>query len=266
MIYEVFRFESDLLPFKYSHQRVMNNVTYSHWHEEIELIYVTEGAGYGHNNSEKIHLEKGDVFVANSGEVHSFGSDDIMKYHCIIISEKFLRKNGIDITKVNFCHFIRDKEIAGSFEEINSVLKKENDFLALYFRTAILRLFCKMAENYVADTSTLPYYNSRIINSVKGVINYIHENFKEKIKIEEILEESGFSRAYFSREFKKITGNSIVDYINFVRCSRTEELISTGDYIISEAAEMCGFSSMSYFSKTYKKFMGRLPSETVKKN
>ena len=91
-------------------------------------------------------------------------------------------------------------------------------------------------------------------------------SIKEKIKIEEILEESGFSRAYFSREFKKITGNSIVDYINFVRCSRTEELISTGDYIISEAAEMCGFSSMSYFSKTYKKFMGRLPSETVKKN
>lgn len=266
MIYEVFKFRNELLPFKYFEEVKLSENIYLHWHEEIELICVTEGEGYGFNNSVKTSLKTGDILVVNSGEVHSFGSQDSMSYHCIIISESFLRKNGIDITKVNFCHHIRNKDMENIFNEISDLFSKKDRFTELHLRTLVLELFCKMSELYIADTSTLPYYNTQIINGVKGAINYIHENYNEKITIDEILMKSGFSRAYFSREFKKITGKSIVDYINYIRCTHAEELIASRECSIRESAEMCGFSSMSYFSKTYRKFIGNLPSETIEKN
>lgn len=265
MIYEVFGFKNDF-PFKYTKQiRSSDGAAYFHWHEEIELIYVTDGCGYGFNDSVKTYLEKGDILVVNSGEIHTFGSDNEMTYQCIIINEGFLRKNGIDITKTLFCHHIRNEKMAEIFEEMYKISEAQTDYKELRLKTDLLRLFCIMADKYIADISEKPYHNALIINGVKGAINYIHENFPKKITIDEIVDKSGFSRAYFSREFKKITGKSIVDYINFIRCTRADELISSGEYNIGKAAEICGFSNLSYFTKIYKKIMGRLPSELLKK-
>ena len=49
-----------------------------------------------------------------------------------------------------------------------------------------------------------------------------------------------------SREFKKLTGMTIVQYINSYRCKKAAEYIASGTSV-SEAANMCCFTNMSFF-------------------
>ena len=55
------------------------------------------------------------------------------------------------------------------------------------------------------------------------------------------------------------------NYLNYTRCSYARKLLASGRYNVSESAEHSGFSNLSYFAKTYKKYMGELPSQVERK-
>ncbi|MBO7208972.1 MAG: helix-turn-helix transcriptional regulator [Clostridia bacterium] len=63
-----------------------------------------------------------------------------------------------------------------------------------------------------------------------------------------------------SREFKKITSNTVVEYINRYRCLKVTELLKD-NVPVSESAERCGFTNISYFTKVFKKCYGTVPSK-----
>ena len=72
----------------------------------------------------------------------------------------------------------------------------------------------------------------------------------------------GISKYYLSREFKSFTGRTIFDTINTFRCADAKHLISKGA-TVSEAAAACGLENLSYFSRTFKKYVGKLPSQYI---
>ena len=67
-------------------------------------------------------------------------------------------------------------------------------------------------------------------------------------------------KIYFCRLFKKGTGKSYIDYLNYVRVSTAEELLRTTDLSISIIMEKTGFTSLSYFTKVFKNQNGISPS------
>ena len=89
---------------------------------------------------------------------------------------------------------------------------------------------------------------------------HINENYTNPIGLEKISEIMGINKSYLSREFKKYTGQTVHTYINLVRCKKAEQCISDG-MTVTEAAMECGFETLSYFSRTYKKLMNASPSE-----
>ena len=56
-----------------------------------------------------------------------------------------------------------------------------------------------------------------------------------------------------------------VTYINLLRCYEAKKLLKTNKFTIKEVSEKCGFFNYSYFAKTFKKHIGVLPSECMKK-
>ena len=98
------------------------------------------------------------------------------------------------------------------------------------------------------------------IEILKSTIQYIKKNMKNKISVQELADNVGYSRSYFLQEFKKITGSTVTEYINLQRCKLARELIAGGVPINSAALES-GFKSASYFTRTYKKQFGFSPSE-----
>ena len=88
-------------------------------------------------------------------------------------------------------------------------------------------------------------------------------NYGERLTLEKIAEEAGLSKYYFARAFKKTTGMTVVSFLNIIRCRYARGLLLNKKHSVREAAYLCGFENDSYFSKTFKKVMGYLPSEVT---
>ncbi len=76
----------------------------------------------------------------------------------------------------------------------------------------------------------------------------------------DMAELSGYSVSRFCGLYKKQYGISPTDHLIQMRIARAKHLLSTGVYNVSETAELCGFSSLHYFSLTFKKRVGCSPS------
>ena len=128
----------------------------------------------------------------------------------------------------------------------------------------VLSILVHISRNYIIGLRDASSEKNTKKAMVKKAIKYIRKNYSNPLSLDEIAAGIGFSRYYFCHIFKEMTGMSVISYINLIRCENAKSLMLLRKYSISEIALMCGFENFSYFSKTYKKYMGRLPSEDMK--
>ena len=79
--------------------------------------------------------------------------------------------------------------------------------------------------------------------------------------MEDFAAELRLSRAVFFKKIKSVTGSTPVDLLKEKRLTKAADLISTGSFSISEIAYMVGYSDPQYFSKAYKLYHKKTPSE-----
>lgn len=95
----------------------------------------------------------------------------------------------------------------------------------------------------------------------KRVEQYIADNLKEELDLEETAAKFSLSSYYFSRSFKEAIGYNFTDYINMMRIKRAKELMKNDAMSIKEIGYSVGFSDPNYFSKVFKKYEGISPTE-----
>ena len=65
----------------------------------------------------------------------------------------------------------------------------------------------------------------------------------------------------FRRKFSEYAGMPPIKYRNFLRVKKAAELLSGGEYTVSEAAELVGIPDVSYFCRLFREQMGVKPSD-----
>lgn len=263
MKYEQHSLSSDRLPFifkRFSIHSAMKD--YTHWHENIEILYIVEGSGSVICNFKRFDVKEGNIFIINSENLHMVDSNNTIEYYYLIIDSDFLYSNGIPISDITFMQTINDDEMLDRYKKIVKISEENGNFKEARMKLSVLHLMERMLDFVDSDNSEPTDQPANLAN-VKLAIKYIKENSSKKMTIDEIAEASGISKAYLSRKFKAITGFTIVNYVNLVRCQNASRLIRSGKFKVNEAAIECGFDNMSYFTKTYKKFNGILPSDEV---
>ena len=96
---------------------------------------------------------------------------------------------------------------------------------------------------------------------VRKAIEYMERHHAERLTLAEIAEQARFSPEHFSRVFRRETGVNYVAYLNNLRMKHAVQLLEQTDSKVYEIAEKVGFSSLSYFSTTFKKKFGKSPYE-----
>ncbi len=92
------------------------------------------------------------------------------------------------------------------------------------------------------------------------ILRYIEKNLYKQIKTDIIASVFHFDRSYLSRSFKKITGISLIDYINERKIIKSiNYLLKSDDKILSIALNN-GFNSLEYFSETFYRVTNFSPS------
>jgi AraC-like DNA-binding protein len=78
---------------------------------------------------------------------------------------------------------------------------------------------------------------------------------------EDFCKEMNMSRSQLHRKLKKSTGLSASAFIRNYRVKAAAEILQNGQWDVQKVREEVGFSHASYFTKTFKDIIGKLPSE-----
>jgi len=254
-----------LCPFK-SHSSKDSRDTVCNWHRNIELLHITKGSGVVQYGAEELPVCKNDTVIVNSGALHRIYSESGLDYYCLIIDERFCLENGIDTSRLRFSPIARDvllgNAVITAAEEIKQyeAAKEKSLTAAARMRYTVLMLLIMLCENYSNPEENMSEATSSSERYIKKVIEYLNDNLTEHITLEGLASVCGITKYHLAREFKRYTGQTIFSYLNVARCKRADACLAEG-MTATEAALECGFESLSYFSRTYKKIKGYSPSE-----
>lgn len=97
-----------------------------------------------------------------------------------------------------------------------------------------------------------------IQDNVQTVRNYIAEHYQQPLNRENLAELVYLNPNYLSRQFKKFTGRSLMDYVNCERIIRAKQMLKESDLAVSEISGSVGFSNTAYFTRIFKKYANGL--------
>lgn len=265
-IYEKHVYKTPEIPFifhtdtryKESHDYLGQN-----WHENIELLFFTSGQGQVRINAREYNVTVGDIIVINSNHLHEFKTQNSMTYHVLIIDRAFCQSNYIDIGKLHFSTHFRSEEISDCFHLLSEEFKLPHDapWRTQTIRTLVMRILTEICKYHSEKYDKSREEDVTLISAVKRAIGFINSEYASPLSLVEICNEIGLSKYYFAREFHRISGYTIVNYINLIRCENAKLLLSVGDLSILEISERCGYSDQSYFTRIFKRYTGISPTQ-----
>ena len=99
---------------------------------------------------------------------------------------------------------------------------------------------------------------------VQQILLYLRKNFKQKIQVDKLCTDIGYSKYYACHAFKKQMGQSIIGYTNQLRCEYAERLLKSGKITLPAAGVRAGFSGTEQFLKNYEKLYGKYPDTNAR--
>lgn len=108
--------------------------------------------------------------------------------------------------------------------------------------------------------------NGQYSESIEKAIHYIHQNYNKDISLVDVAGIIFRSPEYFSRLFKEEVGENFSTYLMLYRLNHAREMLKKTDKKIAEISYAVGYSTQSYFSRLYKKYMGKTPEEERNQN
>ncbi|WP_298780437.1 GyrI-like domain-containing protein [uncultured Polaribacter sp.] len=105
------------------------------------------------------------------------------------------------------------------------------------------------------------------VNRICNAIIYIDENLDKKLNLDKVCKKAYFSPFHFHRLFSVVTSETLNNYISRRRIEKAAAyLLHQKQKSVTEISEAVGFSSLSSFSKAFKKFYGISPDKFKKES
>ena len=254
--------ERKVLPFlirQNMHYKAGKSCT-SNLHKNIELLHFTGDSGNVLCGENIYEVKPGDLVVVNSYLAHRVDAKEDITYDCLIVYDDFCQENGIDTALTQFDAKLSDPKVSALYQAVIDTYGDRDDLWQARVRCSILQLLIALCAEHSQQRST-SITEDQAFQSVIAAIGYIKEHLQEKLLVEDIAQSAGFSKFYFTRIFKRITGCTLVQYINLLRCEAAKELLRSGSHTVKQTAFLCGFDNLSYFTSVFKKYTGYLPND-----
>jgi AraC-like DNA-binding protein len=128
--------------------------------------------------------------------------------------------------------------------------------------TAVLQLLNALAgaqdQTYLHRMAPKNKFNKKEQDRLSELYNFIDEHYQRKISLKEVADLCNLSSGAFCRYFRKMTKLSFTEFLNYYRINEAKRLLLAGNNV-SEACFACGFESLSYFNRSFKKITGQNP-------
>lgn len=174
-------------------------------------------------------------------------SDSLRNKKNLIISLNTLFRKTVQRAEVHPAHIDRlSASLAKQIERAQNLSELSR------LTEDMMHKYCLLVQNH-----SLRGYSQ----TVQRVINFVEFNLYEPLSLKSLSELVNVSASYLSTQFKKETGATLTDFINEKRIRQSILLLNTTDLSIQAIAERVGFSDENYFSRLFKRQIGKPPRE-----
>lgn len=248
-----------------------------HAHNYCEFYYLYSGNCVFSVNGTLYPLSAGDAFWVASGDYH---------YTC------YEGEVPCERTTVYFYEDNISPAFLDTYPELKELLSRSGKIAIMKERQstveALLQQMC--IENNQADSYSMPilsmqlyqlllqlkrsgifYYEkaektASVSEDIESVMEYINLNFHLPISLEEVAKRANLSPTYLSKKFRRVTGVTFKEYLNYIRIRKASQALLTTDDSITQIAADCGFNGSNYFKDIFRKVTGYSPREFRKQS
>ena len=246
-----------------------------HNHDFYEMNIILSGDGIHQIENACYNIKKGDVFVIPPLTVHSYHHTQNLNVQHIIIHKDFIISNAAESIKVQgylqlmeiepflrqnsgnamFLHLSKNKlnelqnelkffdETGVFYNDEYLPLKNHTMWKIIYWLSHLL-----FKQINLTEKSSLNKYESAIFSTLE----YIHQNYGQKLTVKILSEKVFLSRSTFLRSFFEICNCTPSQYILDYRLKKATEMLETGNLSKTEIAHLCGFYDLSHMERSMK--------------
>lgn len=242
-----------------------------HFHPELELVFI-EGANGTRHVGEHISTFMGSDLVLIGSNIPHLNFDYGIKssYEKIVVHLRgdFLQ-TALTITPelADIGELFHRSSYGISFDEstkrlLAGTIKTLHTLDPFPRFLEMLRIFQVLANapgQTLLHTHPVENFSSiREKERLKSIYQFINANYQRKITLDEIASHSNLTREAFCRYFKKMTRLTFTEFVNHFRIDVAKKLLLQGTNI-TQTCYNCGFDSISYFNRVFKRVTGVNP-------
>lgn len=224
-----------------------------------DLFYVWSGEGELVLNGKNFKLEKGHCFLFKPGDITTATHNpqhplvltyihfDVEQTPAIIPAPHRVITNTISFEAL-LSQYVRLLLVKAYGAEIEA---------KLILKQLIIRLLREeQTTNEQTDASS-----NHLLEKIREVANHIQQHPGRPHTIESLAMRANLSPRYFSQKFKEIKGQTVKNYIVESRIRRAEHLLYFTGMTVTETASALGYKDLHFFSRQFKKYTGKKPSD-----
>jgi AraC-like DNA-binding protein len=245
-----------------------------HFHPEIEMVYVNGGSGKRHIGNHLSYYQSGDLVLIGSMLPHTGftdrltgnDSETIIQFDSDCFGAGFFGLEEMqDISQLLYRAKAGIAFRGKAKEEIGARMEK---LVWLDKFAKVIELLCilqDMAWTEEYDVLNADGYTFEVENTDNNRINviydYVQNNFKEVISLDEIAELANMTVPSFCRYFKRISGKKFTRFVNEIRIVHACKLLTEQQLSITNISFESGFNNISHFNRIFKDITKKSPSD-----
>lgn len=249
----------------------LNDFFYWHFHPEYELVFLDGADGTRHVGHHISRYEGSDLVFIGSNIPHlNFDYGIKTEYEKVVlhIRADFLGDALVQSPELAGIRQLFAESVHGiAFSPIckkviGRRVKGLADLTGLKLFIEVLEILTFLAADedrqLLHDQPFEHFYKQKEQDRLERVFQHLEANYQRKITVEEAAAVGGLSYAAFCRYFKKMTRLTFTEFLNHYRINQAKKLLLT-DKNVTETCFACGFESLSYFNRTFRKITGVNP-------
>jgi len=256
----------------------------SHMHmNAIEIICVLDGVVSISDSALNHKLSAGDVYIFNAKDPHKMvtvSEKNIILTVQIDIDYYKRYFKRLDLTYFICDSFINKDQLAGELRYLRFLLARiyaeyrSGEISESRLEALTIELLGFLSERFQYYTYSKSQENSYDIvrrqemksddpyySRIYDIIDYIYENFRRKIRLEDIAKREFLSIYYLSRYIKKACGLSFSELVAIARCEEAERLLGSTNKTVDEIALEVGFANRKHLTTYFRDWFHMTPSE-----
>lgn len=246
-----------------------------HYHPEYELTYILSSKGVRYVGNHFENFIEGDLVLLgpnlphcwkNSGKQITKASAIVIQWNEDLLGKDWLHKNEFESIH-NLLHASGmgikfGDELAQQLKEDFlgllelATFEKLMSFLKILHKLSITQDSKKLCANSVQDNFN--YGDQERINTI---FQFVKDQYHQKITLATISSRVHISEESFSRFFSKFLGKPFFTFLNEYRINAASTMLIETDYQVSEVSLACGFESLPFFFRQFKKYKGCTPRQ-----